>query len=210
MLPSHHASLQRIDLVIASTNMHKVREFRTMLKSYPRFDILSLADFPDYTPPEETGKTFEENATLKAVHAAQTLRRFVLADDSGLVVPALNGAPGIFSARYAGNDATDLENRKKLLEEMHHLMDEDRQAFFECSIALASPEGLKKCTKGTCEGLLLSKDRGGSGFGYDPLFIKHGYNKTFAEIGESIKNRISHRRKAFDKLIGSLESLMDL
>jgi XTP/dITP diphosphohydrolase len=87
-------------------------------------------------------------------------------------------------------------------------MEEDRQAFFECSIALASPEGLKKCVKGTCEGTLLSTDRGGSGFGYDPLFIKHGYNKTFAEIGESVKNRISHRRKALDKILLSLESII--
>ncbi|HSX10336.1 MAG TPA: XTP/dITP diphosphatase [Chlamydiales bacterium] len=197
------------ELVIASTNMHKVREFRTMLKNFVRFDLLSLCDFPNYVPPEETGKTFEENATLKAVHAAKTLNRWVIADDSGLVVPALNGAPGIFSARYAGNDATDLENRKKLLDEMQHLMDEDRQAFFECSIALAAPAGLKKCVRGTCEGSLLSKDRGGGGFGYDCLFIKHGYNQTFAELGESVKNRISHRRKALDKMILSLESLVE-
>lgn len=209
-MSSSKTPISQIELVIASTNMHKVREFKTMLKPILGFDILSLCDFPTYTPPEETGKTFEENATLKAVHAAKTLNRWVIADDSGLVVPALNGAPGIFSARYAGNDATDLENRKKLLEEMQHLMDEDRQAFFECSIALASPEGLKKCVKGTCEGILLPKDRGGGGFGYDPLFIKHGYNKTFAELGDSLKNRISHRRKALDKMIVSLESLITL
>lgn len=197
------------DLVIASTNVHKVREFRNMLKPLARFDLLSLSDFSTYVPPEETGKTFEENASLKAKHAAKTLNRWVIADDSGLVVPALNGAPGVYSARYAGNDATDFENRKKLLEEMHHLMDDDRQAFFECCIALASPEGLKKLVKGTCEGALLTKDRGGGGFGYDPLFVKHGYSKTFAELGDSVKNRISHRRKALDKLILSLESLMD-
>lgn len=196
-----------IELVIASTNVHKVREFRSLLKPLNRFDLLSLSDFPNYVPPEETGKTFEENASLKAEHAAKSLQRWVLADDSGLVVPALNGAPGIFSARYAGNDATDLENRKKLLDEIQHLLEEDRQAFFECSIALASPEGLKKCVKGTCEGVLLTKDRGGGGFGYDPLFIKHGYSKTFAELGESVKNRISHRRKAFDKIILFLENV---
>jgi XTP/dITP diphosphohydrolase len=168
---------------------------------------LSLCDFPGYTPPEEIGKTFEENASLKAEHAAKVLNRWVIADDSGLVVPALSGAPGVFSARYAGNDATDLENRKKLLEEMMHLLDDDRQAFFECCIALASPEGLKKCVKGTCEGVLLTKDRGGGGFGYDPLFVKHGYSKSFAELGESVKNRISHRRKALDKLALSLLSI---
>ncbi len=197
-----------VELVIASANVHKVRELRNMLKPYPRIDLLSLCDFPNYVSPEETGGTFEENASLKAVAAAKALGRWVLADDSGLVVPALGGAPGVFSARYAGGHASDLDNRKKLLEEMQHLMDDDRQAFYECAIALASPEGLKKCTKGTCEGLLLTKDRGGSGFGYDPLFIKHGYSKTFAELGESVKNRISHRRKALDKIIPMLESVM--
>lgn len=202
-------SSSHIELVIASTNVHKVREFRTMLKPFAQFDVLSLCDFPNYIPPEETGKTFEENASLKAEHAAKTLGRWVIADDSGLVVPALNGAPGVYSARYAGNDATDVENRKKLLDEMQHLMDDDRQAFFECAIALASPQGIKKCVRGTCEGHLLTKDRGGSGFGYDSLFIKHGYSKTFAEIGESVKNRVSHRRKALDKILPSLESLME-
>lgn len=209
MTPPKTTVAPHLELVIASTNMHKVREFRTLLKSFARFDLLSLCDFPDYVPPEETGKTFEENASLKATHAAKMLNRWVIADDSGLVVPALNGAPGIFSARYAGNDATDFENRKKLLDEMQHLMDEDRQAFFECAIALASPAGLKKCVKGTCEGSLLTKDRGGGGFGYDSLFIKHGYNKTFAELGESVKNRISHRRKALDKIVLSLDSLAE-
>lgn len=210
MTSTKEKPLPQLELVIASTNMHKVREFRTMLKSFARFDLLSLCDFPNYAPPEETGKTFEENAALKAEHAAKTLNRWVIADDSGLVVPALNGAPGVYSARYAGNDATDLENRKKLLDEMQHLMEEDRQAFFECCIVLASPEGIKKCVRGTCEGALLTKDRGGGGFGYDPLFIKHGYNKTFAELTESVKNRISHRRKALDKMVLSLESLMSV
>lgn len=209
MKPPENPVVPHLELVIASTNMHKVREFRALLKSFVRFDLLSLCDFPDYVPPEETGQTFEENASLKATHAAKILNRWVIADDSGLVVPALNGAPGIFSARYAGNDATDFENRKKLLDEMQHLMDEDRQALFECSIALASPAGLKKCVKGTCEGSLLTKDRGGSGFGYDSLFIKHGYNKTFAELSESVKNRISHRRKALDKIVLSLDSLAE-
>jgi XTP/dITP diphosphohydrolase len=193
------------ELVIASTNLHKVREFKTMLKG--RFDLLSLADFPHYVAPEETGKTLKENAILKAEAAAKALHRWVIADDSGLIVPALDGAPGVFSARYAGKDATDLENRKKLLEEMRHLLDEDRQAFFECVIVLASPEGVTKCVTGTCEGYLLPQDRGSGGFGYDPLFIKHGYNKTFAEIGETVKNRISHRRKALDKIMLALESL---
>ncbi len=198
-----------IELVIASTNMHKIREFKAMLKSNTALDLRSLLDFPDYVPLPETGATFEENAILKATHAASTLNKWVLADDSGLVVPSLGGIPGVFSARFAGDDATDLDNRKKLLEKMQHLLDDDRNAYFECCIALASPAGLKKVARGLCEGTLLMQDKGGSGFGYDPLFIKHGYSKSFAELEESTKNRISHRRKALDKIIPSLESIMD-
>lgn len=208
MTHSSQESAPILKLVIASTNVHKIRELRSMLKPLHRIDLLSLCDFPDYTPPEETGKTFEENAILKAVHAAKTLNCWAIADDSGLVVPALNGAPGVYSARYAGKDATDFDNRKKLLEEMSHLVEEDRNAFFECCIVLASPLGVKKHTKGTCEGVLLSEQRGGSGFGYDPLFVKHGYNKSFAELEEATKNRISHRRKALDKMLSSLESIL--
>jgi XTP/dITP diphosphohydrolase len=206
----HSSSLSTtFELVIASTNIHKIREFRTLLKPLNRFDLLSLSDFPDYIPPEETGKSFEENAILKAVTAAKALNRWVIADDSGLIVPGLHGAPGIFSARYAGANASDFDNRKKLLEEMRHLMDEDRHAFYECVIALASPSGLKKCTHAICEGTLLSQERGGSGFGYDPLFVKHGYNKTFAELTEATKNQISHRAKALNKIVLSLQSLTD-
>jgi len=200
-------SLTTFKLVLATTNGHKIREFRGMLKGLENLDLLSLSDFSHYTPPEETGKTFEENATLKAVTAAKALQQWVLAEDSGLVVPALKGAPGIFSARYAGENATDLENRKKLLNEMAHLTEEDRQAHYVCCIALASPEGLKKCVHGICEGFLIAQDKGSSGFGYDPIFIKHGYNKTFAELGDTVKNRISHRRKALDKLMNTLSQL---
>lgn len=195
-------------LVLATTNVHKIREFKAMLKSIPAIDCLSLLDFPNYQQPEETGVTFEENAILKAVHAAATLKHWVIADDSGLVVPALNGEPGVYSARYAGKNATDADNRKKLIVAMQHLMDDDRQAYYECWVVLASPEGVKKSVRGTCEGKLLSAERGGGGFGYDPLFVKHEYNKTFAELEESVKNRISHRRKAFDKILSSLETLV--
>ena len=196
------------ELVIASTNVHKIRELKSILKSLAGFDLLSLRDFPNYIPPEETGSTFEENAVLKAVHAAKTLNRWALADDSGLVVPALRGSPGIFSARYAGNDASDLDNRKKLLSEMAYLLEDDRHAYFECCLALASPAGLKKAARGTCEGRILMQEKGGSGFGYDSLFIKYGYNKTFGELEESVKNRISHRRRALDKLMSTFDSLL--
>lgn len=179
-----------------------------MLKPNKGLDLLSLLDFPDYLPPEENGATFEENAIAKAVHAAQALNRWILADDSGLIVPALRGSPGIFSARYAGRDASDLENRRKLLSEMSHLLEEDRHAYFECVLALAAPHGLKKVVRGTCEGIILPQERGCGGFGYDSIFVKNGYNKTFGELEESVKNRISHRRRALDKLMRTIDSLL--
>ena len=196
----------KVPLVLATTNVHKIRELRSMLKGFSDLDLLSLTDFPQYVPPEETGSSFEENAALKAMHAATRLNLWVLADDSGLVVPALKGDPGIFSARYAGTDATDADNRKKLLEEMRNLVEEERNAYNECWLVLASPKGVEKVAHATCEGSIVTQERGGSGFGYDPLFIKHGYGKTNAELGEVLKNRVSHRRKALDKIVPFLES----
>lgn len=196
-----------MELVIASRNMHKIREFRSMLRSLKKCDLLSLVDFSDYEPPEESGQTFEENAILKAVHAATRLQHWVIADDSGLVIPALNGAPGVYSRRYAGEEATDRDNRLKLLKQMAHLEEGLRQGYFECCIALAGPDGLKKCVRGVVEGIIVHQERGRQGFGYDPLFIKHEYGKTFAELDEETKNRVSHRRKALDKLLPTLEAL---
>lgn len=197
-----------MELVIATGNVHKLREYKAILKQLlPGIDLLSLRDFPDYSSPQETGSSFEENARSKASHAASVLNAWVIADDSGLIVPALSGRPGIYSARYAGEGATDKDNRKKLLSEMENLEDERRQAFFECWIAIASPEGVQKSVGATVEGHILQEERGGRGFGYDPLFLKNDYNKTFAELSEEIKNRISHRRKALDKLLPFLESL---
>lgn len=197
-----------MQLVIASRNVHKIRELRAMLKAYKFLDVLSLLDFPHYIPLPETGKSFEENSSQKAVHAAKTLNRWALADDTGLVVPALQGAPGIYSARYAGEYATDRENRKKLLTEMKNIAEPDRQGYFECWIAIAAPQGeLKKCVRGVCEGTILSEEKGGKGFGYDSLFVKYEYGKTFSELEETLKNRISHRRKALDKLHLFLESI---
>lgn len=195
-----------MQLVIASSNVHKIRECRSILKQLRFLDILSLLDFPHYHPPEETGKTFEENARLKALHAARALGKMVIADDSGLVVPALGGKPGIFSARFAGENATDKDNRRKLLELMQNLTESERTAYFECWIVLASPEGVVRTVSGLCEGSILTEERGSQGFGYDPLFLKYEYSKTFAEMDEETKNRISHRRKALDKILATLES----
>lgn len=196
-----------MELVLATENLHKVRELREMLKGVKGIDVLSLTQFPDYTPPEETGTTFSENAELKALHAARHLNRIVLADDSGLVVPALEGDPGVYSRRYAGGSATDAENRRKLLTETKHLEGESRAAYFECALAIATPEGIKKSISAKVEGMILAEEKGKNGFGYDPLFQKYDSHLTFAELDETTKNRISHRHKALQKILPALEAL---
>lgn len=196
-----------MQLVIASKNVHKIREYRAILKGIPNLDVLSLLDFPHFIPAEETGLTFKENASIKGLNAAKALNLWVLSDDSGLIVPALGGAPGIYSARYSGLHANDTENRKKLLLDMQHLVELKRQAHYLCHLVLASPSGIKKSVEGICEGRILDEERGCNGFGYDPIFVKNEYSKTFAELEESVKNRISHRRKALDKILITLESL---
>lgn len=198
-----------MQLVIASRNVHKIREMRSMLKGLTYLDLYSLIDFPQYVPPSEEGSTFQEIAFKKALHAAKTLNKWVIADDSGLVVPALDGAPGIFSARYAGENATDADRRRKLLHEMRDLKEQQRAAYFECCLVLASPQGETKSARGLSEGVITTEERGSKGFGYDPIFMKYDYSKTFGELEADIKIRISHRRKALDKLILVLETLKD-
>ncbi len=178
-----------------------------MLKDFSDLDLYSLRDFPDYVQPEETGTTFEENAILKASHAAKYLNALVLSDDSGLVVPALGGEPGVYSARYSGLGASDYENRHKLLLKMKILPENQRAAYFECVIALASPEKLLKVTHGFLEGTICHEEKGSNGFGYDSIFVKYDYSKTLAELEQEVKNRISHRRKALDKMILTIESI---
>ena len=178
-----------------------------MLKAFKNLDILSLLNFPAYEQPPETGTTFKENAELKALHAANTLNKWVLADDSGLVVPSLGGAPGVYSQRFAGEEATDAENRQKLLKLLEDKHDLERTAYFECCLVLANPSGIQKCVTGTCEGHILTEERGRHGFGYDALFVKNDYDKTFAELDEATKNRVSHRNKALQKLSATLETM---
>lgn len=199
-----------MEIIIATNNLHKIREFKDMFKAIPRLEILSLRQFPDYVAPEETGTTFQENAILKAEHAAFHLDKWALADDSGLVVPIINGEPGVYSARYAGLDASDKDNCDKLLGRLADFPSlDDRAAHYVCCLALASPKGVEKCVEGICEGHVLTEPRGRHGFGYDPLFIKNDYEKTFAELDEHVKNRISHRRKAFERLLAFLENLRE-
>ncbi len=188
-----------MEIVLATHNVHKARELREMLKTLSGLEFLTLHQFPDYLPIVEDETTFEGNALKKARHAAKTLNKPVLADDSGLVVPAIGGAPGVFSKRYAGENATDGENRKKLLKEMEGLTDVERHAFFQCVLVFVHPYGEEKVFSGITEGTILTEEKGSRGFGYDSIFLKHDYDKSFGEIDEATKNRISHRRKAFDK-----------
>jgi XTP/dITP diphosphohydrolase len=197
-----------MEFVIATTNIHKIREFRSLLKPFG-FDLLSLKNFPEYTPPEETEDSFRGNAELKASYAAAALGKWALADDSGLIVPSLGGLPGVHSARYAGEGATDRENCLKLLSAMKNVQDTQRYAYFECVISIASPEGDIHSFHGSCEGMILEESRGRNGFSYDSVFQKHEYSKSFAELDEEIKNRISHRRKAFDKASAFLQTIQE-
>lgn len=199
-----------IKLLIASKNFHKIRELRDLFKSLNHIEVISLHQFPDYYPPEETGQTFKENAILKASHAAKALNRWTLADDSGLIVPILRGAPGIYSSRYAGQQATDKENCDKLLHELSvHSSLDSRVAYYECCLAIANPTEVKKVVEGSCGGIIAEAARGRNGFGYDPLFIKNDYDKTFGELDNAVKVRISHRRRAFERLVSFLENLRE-
>ncbi len=194
-------------LLLATANLHKILELKAILKMhFPSLDVYTLRDFKDFVPIEEGSNSFEENANQKAILAAKFSKMLTLADDSGLVVPALNGAPGVISAHYAGINATDRDNNEKLLEEMKNFNENKRFAHYHCTLSLATPEMLIKTVTATCDGRILEAPRGAGGFGYDPLFIKHDYNHTFAEITEDIKLKISHRRRAFDKLKITLEA----
>lgn len=198
-----------MELVLATTNIHKIREYKAMLHGLPNIDLLTLHNFPQYKQPEETGTTFQENALIKATHAAKTLQKWVLADDSGLVVPALKGEPGVHSRRYADKNASDSENLKKLLNELANFSDLQRAAFYECALALAGPNGYEKVITGICEGVIAEEARGSNGFGYDPVFLKHDYGrKTLGELNEETKIKVSHRGKALEKMLLILQSVI--
>ncbi len=200
-------------IVLATRNLGKIREFQQLLKNFP-VEIKSLRDFGPIPEVEEDGKTFDDNAYKKALFAAKALGLPAMADDSGLVVEALDGAPGVKSARYAGEDVSDQANVDKLLKEMNDK--NDRRAAFECVISIAVPSGPALTYEGRCEGQIAREPKGTSGFGYDPIFFYPEYNKTFAELNSDEKNRISHRGKAagevvaeFDKILAWLDSRLD-
>ena len=197
-----------MEIVIASTNLHKIREIKGILKNQYPFDFLSLLDFPDYKPPQNIGSTFKENAFIKATHAAKNLKKWVIADDSGLVIPALEQTLRLKNQGYPFEHGSDKENRENLIKALKSIPETERTGYYICALAFASTNRIEQEVKGLCEGFLTLTPRGRYGFGYDPLFLKYDYNKTFAEIDEKTKNKISHRRKALDKLSPIFESLL--
>ena len=199
-------------LVLATRNEGKIAEFRQLLSEFD-IQIMSLKDFGPLPPVIEDGETFEENAYKKAHATAKAIALPALSDDSGLTVAALGGAPGVRSARYAGENAADEENNRKLLREMEGIS--NREAAFECVIAIAVPRGPALIYEGRCEGLVATELRGDKGFGYDPLFFYEPFGKTFAELSVHEKNTVSHRghamaelKKEFDEVLAWLEQRM--
>lgn len=186
-------------LIIATKNKGKAKEFSDLFSPY-NLQVKTLLDIPPSINIEETGSTFIENACLKAEQTRKVLNTHVLADDSGLVVDALGGAPGIYSARYAGENATDQSNIDKLLEALKSVPEAKRTARFVAVIALALKSGETIFREGICEGKIAFNQAGGYGFGYDPIFIPDGYDETMAELKPNVKNKISHRKHALDQL----------
>jgi len=194
-------------LLIATNNEHKLRELRSLLVNFP-LELLSLTDFRNIESVAETGSTFAKNAALKASGYARQARVLTLADDSGLVVDALAGRPGVHSARYVRPDATYPERIASLLAELERTADSDRTARFVCAMAVAADGGqILFATEKSCEGRIDKAPRGMGGFGYDPIFVPDGFDQTFAELTAETKNRISHRGLALAAVREFLVSL---
>ncbi|MDP4127426.1 MAG: XTP/dITP diphosphatase [Bacillota bacterium] len=196
-------------IVLATQNRGKIREFQELLADED-IEVLSLFDIPDWEDIEENGETFADNAALKAKAAMRRTGLIALADDSGLEVDALNGAPGVYSARFAGEPKDDERNNDKLLELLETVPDEQRTARFRCALVMITPKGEEYLTEGTAEGRILRERRGSDGFGYDPLFYVPEFARTMAELTLDEKNKLSHRAQAFYKVIPILKVLKDL
>lgn len=194
-------------LVIATQNQNKLAEFKEILKGVA-IEVKSLADFGPIPEPIEDGDTFDENAYKKAHHTAKVLGLPAIADDSGLVVDALGGAPGVHSARYAGENATDDENCRKLLQELEVKGKGNRKAHFTCVLSIAVPSGPALTYEGKCNGIILREPRGESGFGYDPLFYFEQQGKAFAELTMEEKNKVSHRGKALKEVKSEINMIV--
>jgi XTP/dITP diphosphohydrolase len=206
----------RLVLVLGSRNRKKCREMAELIRpawepthGLDRLDIRSLDDFPTVPDVEETAETFAGNARKKASELAQAIGHWVLADDSGLAVDALKGAPGVLSARYAGEPCDDQANNRKLLEALAKVPDDRRGAAFCCALAVADPSGaIRLEAEGACRGRIVHEARGPRGFGYDPLFLIPEYHQTFGELSPLVKHQLSHRCRAFAHLRPALERLL--
>ena len=189
-----------IQIVVATRNRHKKREIRAIFGASKRWRLLFLDRYPNAPHPRETGKTFDQNAILKARAIASYAKLPAVADDSGLEVQALHGRPGVRSARFAGEEAKDEQNNEKLLRLLQKVPRSRRNACYRCSLALVFPDGKTRLFRGKLSGRIDFSPKGRSGFGYDPLFILPRYGKTVAQIPPVLKNRISHRARAFHRL----------
>jgi XTP/dITP diphosphohydrolase len=196
------------EVIIATKNPGKAREFEHIFA--PRGIVVrTLLDFPEIPEIEETGTTFEENAILKAEAVSNALGKMVIGDDSGLIVDALEGRPGIYSARYAGEQKNDQDNIKKVLSELKNVPEEKRTARFYCALAVASPGQETMTVSGICEGRILEEPRGTNGFGYDPVVFVLEVGVAMAELPSAEKNKISHRANALNKLDVVLDSILE-
>ena len=194
------------EVVLATGNLHKAKEIKAILNGL-NLRFLTLQDFPNLPETIEDGKTFKENAVKKAKEIARLTGKIALADDSGIEVEALNNAPGVYSARFAGEKAADSENNKKLIGLLKGIPLARRRARFVCVIAIAEPAGKFYTAGGELKGIIALKPAGKKGFGYDPLLIVPRYKKTVAQLSSEVKNRISHRAKALRKAKGILKQL---
>ncbi|HEY5585345.1 MAG TPA: XTP/dITP diphosphatase [Ruminiclostridium sp.] len=186
-------------LVVATKNKGKLEEIKKVLLNMT-FDVVAMSDMNINIDVDEDGSTFEENSLKKAIEICKVSKTIVMADDSGIEVDFLNGAPGIYSARFGGPEATDNDRNDKLLNMLKDVPFEQRTARFVCAIAIAFPDGRSFVVRDTCEGFIDFEGKGNNGFGYDPLFYMQQYEKTMAELGTDIKNQISHRAKALAKM----------
>ncbi len=186
-------------LLLATTNLKKLKELKEILSDLP-VRCLGLRDFPDTRTVEETGLTFEENAKIKALSYAEQTGVLTLGEDSGICVDALNGAPGVYSARFCGEFQSDDANNRKLMEMMADIPDEKRTAYYESSVALAEPGKLIAIERGQVHGLIVRDLQGCEGFGYDPIFYYPPFKKTFGEVPAAMKHRVSHRGLALVRM----------
>lgn len=197
-------------IVLSSRNKKKTREVAEILAP-AGIQVIPVTEFASVPEVEETGSTFAENAALKASQVAQALGQWVIGEDSGLQVDALNGAPGIYSARFSGPSATDESNNRKLIELLDGIPDDRRGAGYVCSVALSDPTGaIRIACEGTCRGRILNMASGEGGFGYDPWFLIPEYHQSFGQLSSVVKHRLSHRARAFEKFLRLLRTISDM